>query len=420
MTLKAKILFIISLFLFIPVQGDSSLPQRKVDGIRHRSWPNYTRVVIELDGKAEYAFRLLKRDESINKPQRLYVDIKNSKLSGGAGNPISVHDGLLDYVRAGQYDKDTVRVVLDIESIKDYKVFPLSGRPFRIVIDVMGAKFKEGSDAKKPATGGSAVAPVIEPPVVVPPAGTPSAPLVVEKPAPQTATTKKISGIKTIVIDAGHGGKDPGAIGKKGLKEKDVTLKLARMLRDELKKKTNARIVLTRDSDTYIRLDERTALANSKEADLFVSLHVNASPNRKASGVETYYLGSSQDEDSVRVAARENSASKEEMQDTLQYILNDLERAGNQQESISLAATIQERLSGELKPGYGVKSNGVTGALFYVLVNCDMPSVLVEVSFISNPGDEKKLRSEKYLKSAAKGISEGVIMYANGKAVALR
>ena len=165
---------------------------------------------------------------------------------------------------------------------------------------------------------------------------------------PQADANKNISKIKTIVIDAGHGGKDPGAVGKKGLKEKDVTLKLARMLRDELKKRTNARIVLTRDSDVYVRLDERTAIANSKEADLFVSLHINASPNRKASGVETYYLGSSQDEDSVRVAARENSASKEEMEDTLRYILNDLERAGNQQESISLAATIQERLAGSL------------------------------------------------------------------------
>ena len=147
--------------------------------------------------------------------------------------------------------------------------------------------------------------------------------------------------------------------------------------------------MLTRDSDVYVRLDERTAIANSKEADLFVSLHINASPNRKASGVETYYLGSSQDEDSVRVTARENSASKEEMEDTLRYILNDLERAGNQQESISLAATIQERLAGELKSEYGVKGNGVKGALFYVLVNCDMPSVLVEVSFISNPDEEK-------------------------------
>lgn len=412
MTLKAKIFFIMSVLLLVPALGGSSVPRREVNEIRHRSWPNYTRVVIELDGKAEYAFRLLKRDESINKPQRLYVDIKNSKLSAGAGNPIPVHDGLLDYVRAGQYDKDTVRVVLDIESIKDYKVFPLSGRPFRIVIDVMGAKFKEHSEAKKPASDGAAEAPAAAPPVVEKPAQDGAAI------APQA--TKNIQRIKTIVIDAGHGGKDPGAIGKKGLKEKDVTLKLARMLRDELKKRTNARIVLTRDSDIYVRLDERTAIANSKEADLFVSLHINASPNRKASGVETYYLGSSQDEDSVRVAARENSASKEEMEDTLSYILNDLERAGNQQESVSLAATIQEKLSGELKSEYGVKGNGVKGALFYVLVNCDMPSVLVEVSFISNPDEEKKLRDGKYLESAVKGIAEGVIMYANGKAVALR
>src|SRR3972149_1068651 len=193
MTLKAKIFFIMSVLFLIPAIGGSSAPQREVGEIRHRAWSNYTRVVIELDGKAEYAFRLLNRDESINKPQRLYVDIKNSKLSRGAGNPIPVHDGLLNYVRAGQYDKDTVRVVLDIDSIKDYKVFPLSGRPFRIVIDDLGAKFKEGSDTKKPATDGSAGI-TAAPAAVPPPAGAPSEPLLVEKPVPQAAPAKKIPG----------------------------------------------------------------------------------------------------------------------------------------------------------------------------------------------------------------------------------
>ncbi len=359
----------------------------RVNSIRHWSAENYTRVVINLDRKAEYSYRLLRKDPSINKPRRFYVDIKDAQMGKDLKRSVPIDDGLLRMVRAGQYDKRTVRVVLDIKTIEDYKIFPLTG-PDRIVIDILGKGARHGG--KGPASVHGA-----------------------KKEGRRSG--KKGYEIRTIVIDPGHGGKDPGAIGKKGLKEKVVTLKVAKMLKKELSKRLDAKVLLTRKKDVYLSLDERTAIANTKEADLFVSIHANASPRRSASGIETYYLGSTQDKEAMRVAARENSSTTEEMNDILQFILRDLERSGNQKESIRLATSVQEELSRNLKKKYkGVKSNGVKGALFYVLVNCNMPSILVEVSFVSNPKEEKRLRSDKYLRAISKGIAAGIVKYING------
>ena len=156
-------------------------------------------------------------------------------------------------------------------------------------------------------------------------------------------------------------------------------------------------------------LDERTAIANTNDADLFVSIHVNASPNRKASGVETYYLNNNPDLEARRVASRENNASLSEMSD-VELILRDMLNKDNLQDSIELANHIQKQLAGNLKKNYkDAKSNGVKPALFYVLVNANMPSVLVEVSFVSNPTEEARLRKDKYLKIITDGITKGII-----------
>ena len=378
--------FILAAFVIFLSQNASSRTNpavAQVSGVRHWAGPNYTRVTIDLSRKAQYIWRLLEKDPSIGKPRRLYIDIEGAKLGEGLKKEIPVEDVFLKSIRAGQYDKDTVRVVLDIQTIKDYRVFPLSN-PFRIVIDIQGDGFKAKPAAEKKE----------------------------DRPAKGTAA------VKTIVIDPGHGGHDPGAIGKGGLKEKDVTLRIANLLKDELEGKLKANIVVTRKKDTFIALDERTAVANSKEADLFISIHANASPKREASGVETYYLSSSWDRDAMMVAARENSSTKEEMEDTLQYILKDLQKTGSQQESIRLATAVEEELSSALKKNYSaVEANGVKGALFYVLVNCDMPSILVEVSYISNPLEEKRLGSEKYLEEIARGITNGILKYLSAEGV---
>ncbi len=380
--MKVRVKVLISVFVTLCVLLSAGLASAvvHVKGVRYWSSKNYTRVVVDLDRKPSYTYRLLRKDPSIGKPPRLYVDIKGAALKNGIKKVVPIDDGLLMRARVGQYNKDTVRVVLDIKSIASYKVFHLFN-PHRIVIDVRG----EGKPSRKETLKAHRAG-------------------------------KRHRGL-VIVIDPGHGGKDPGAIGRRGLKEKDVTLKVSKLLKWELRKRLkSSKIVLTRDRDVYIALDERTAIANSVDADIFVSVHVNASYKRTAQGVETYYLGSTQDEEALRVAARENATTASETTEILQYIIKDLERSGNQQESIRLASLVQESLAGRLKSRYrDIRSNGIKGALFYVLVNCDMPSILVEVSFITNPRDEKRLRNSAYLREIARGIADGIIRYLNGE-----
>ena len=196
--------------------------------------------------------------------------------------------------------------------------------------------------------------------------------------------------------------------------EKDVTLKLARMLREKLTEDAGAKIILTRDSDVFIPLEERTAIANSQEADLFVSIHINAAPRRTASGIETYILSLSNNEEARRVAARENATSTRSVSD-LEFILNDLIKTAKTNDSAKLAAVVQDNLVSGLRKKFGkIRSNGVKGAPFYVLVGTKMPAILVEVSFISNPEEERRLKDEAYLREVVEGIAAGIMHYMNG------
>ena len=356
----------------------------RVTDIRYWSNPAYTRVVINLSSDAVFKHRLLKEDPGLKKPRRLYVDISRAAISPSLKQPIPINDGLLRMARAGQYTRDTVRVVLDIESIEDYKIFAMA-EPFRIVIDVMGKRGVRSQESE-----------------------------VRSQPTPDKPTLAQQLGlkIKRIVIDAGHGGKDPGAIGKGGLQEKDVVLKIAKGLKEALVRELGAEVIMIREDDKFIPLEERTAIANTKEADIFISVHANASFNRRASGVETYYLNLTNDEAAIRVAARENAVSTKKMSD-LQYILNDLMKTAKTNESSRLAAKVQGSLVASLKAKYNdVKGNGVKGAPFYVLVGTHMPSILVEVSFISNPKEEARLTDKEYIKEVVNGITIGIKGYA--------
>lgn len=373
-----------------------------VTNIKHWSNPTYTRIVIELNRKAEFSHRLLKKDPLINMEwRRLYVDFTDAVMSSRLSKEIPINDGLLKAARAGQYDPATVRVVLDIESIEDFKIFPLSD-PYRIVIDVTGEK-KTGAPAVQPIrdNSGKEVPQIRQTPAAAVP--------------PDTSLIQQLGlKVNTIVLDPGHGGKDPGAIGKNGLKEKDVTLKLARMLKEKLTQDAGAKIILTRDTDVFIPLEERTAIANSQDADLFVSLHINASPRRTASGIETYILSLSNNEEARRVAARENATSTRSVSD-LEFILNDLIKTAKTNDSARLAAVVQHNLVTGLKKKFdSIRSHGVKGAPFYVLIGTKMPAVLVEVSFISNPDEEERLRDEAYLSEVVEGIAAGIRNYMNG------
>ncbi|NOQ95401.1 MAG: AMIN domain-containing protein [Desulfobacterales bacterium] len=364
-----------------------------VENIRHWSTPTYTRVVVDLEDQVTYKEHLLKKDPSLKKPRRLFVDLHNARIGKGIESSIPIKDGLLRRARAAQYNTKTVRVVLDIENMESYKIFHLYD-PFRIVVDVQG-----GDRQLRPERKGVA----------------PKTPEKHERPK---GSQKGISlakqlglGVKRIIIDAGHGGKDPGAIGSNGVREKDVMLKLARLVADKVRQELRCEVVLTRKRDVFLPLEDRTAIANMKKGDLFISLHTNAHRDRRISGVETYILNIALDEDAMNLAARENATSTKNIGD-LQMILNDLMLNTKINESARLAEFVQKGLVRELRTRYkGVQNRGVRQAPFYVLIGAEMPAILVEVGYITNRTENKRLCTEAYLKRTASGIVKGIDSY---------
>jgi len=361
-----------------------------VTNLRYWSNPNYTRVVVDVDKETDYYHHLLKKDPSINKPQRLYVDLNNSRLGKNIRKTIPIHDNLLSDARAGQYSKDSVRVVVDIKSFETYKIFSLKD-PFRIVIDVWGSK-----TAKAPLTPG------------------PSATVKKGGKIPPGSLAKQLAlGVRRVVIDPGHGGKDFGAPGYlRGVHEKDVVLQIAKRLAKKIKSELGLEVILTRTSDRFLTLEERTAFANTKSADLFISIHTNASRDRRAYGLETYFLNLATDEEAIRVAAMENATSTKNISD-LQKILFDLMQNAKINESSRLAAYVQSAMVGHLrnKRYTRVKSKGVKQAPFYVLLGAQMPSILIETAFISNPRECKRLVNPKFQERIAEGVVQGIRKY---------
>jgi len=246
----------------------SETQKTMVTNLRFWSNPSYTRIVIDADSETTYTHRLLKKDPAIQKPQRLYVDLDNSKLGKDTTKTIPINDNLLSDVRAGQYTLDSVRVVIDIKSFKTYKIFLLKN-PFRIVIDVWGSPPKAVKER-------------------IPPFKTAQK----DKKMPASALAKQLAlGVRRIVIDPGHGGRDYGAPGYlRGVHEKQVVLAIAKKLAQKIRKRLGLEVIMTRKSDRHLSLEERTAIANTKNADLFISIHTNSARDRRAYGIETYIL----------------------------------------------------------------------------------------------------------------------------------
>jgi len=344
----------------------------EIKNIRSWSSQGYTRVIIDLSQPVEFTKKRL------SSPDRLYFDLKNSKIPREIQNNLPVGDGILKSVRAGQFDPDTVRIVLDLETMDDFNAYILDD-PAKLVIDV---------NAKKPE---------------------------------KLVVTRRV-----VVLDPGHGGHDPGAVGKKGLQEKDVVLDVALKIKEILTKEPNIEIVLTRDRDVFIRLEERSLIALQKEADLFVSIHANASPNRGARGIETYLQNWTNEEEAIRVAARENYVSLKRMKekmaqyksDDLGKILSDLNRDYKRDESVALANYIQSSLYSNVARVHAKTVNlGVKQAMFFVLMGASMPpSILAEVSFVSNPEEERLLASDSYRGVIAKSIASGIKTYFSSSA----
>ncbi|MBW1815671.1 MAG: N-acetylmuramoyl-L-alanine amidase [Deltaproteobacteria bacterium] len=363
--------------------------------IRHWSTPNYTRVVIDLDNPAKYKHRLLKADSRLKKPSRLYVDIEKTLVPSEIDKHIPIRDGLLQRARAGQYQPDTARVVLDMVSVGQYKVFHLYD-PFRIVVDVRRLKGESPSKEPKSKTGRANVRKGVRK------ADTPD----------ETLSLARQLGlnVRTIVIDPGHGGKDPGCL-VGSVREKDIVLDLAKILAVKIRKQIGCKVHLTRNTDKFLTLEQRTAIANMKKADLFVSLHINAHRDKRIWGLETYFLNMATDERAVMVAARENATSQKSISD-LQTILNDLMLNTKLHESSRLAHQVQRGMVVQVKKRYKTsRSLGVKQAPFYVLIGANMPSILIETGFITNAKDKKRLRSKKYREGIADGICSGIKSY---------
>ncbi len=403
--------------------------------VRFWSSDDYTRIVIRASAPVHYTTRLLEKNGSL--PRRLLIDLKQSYIPPRFRTPVPIEDGLLKEVRTGQFNDNTVRVVLDIESISDYKIFSLND-PFRVIIDAHGRKKKKPAPvagvqekrADRPRPALVVVRPRALKKKVSRPAGQKGSFAVVNlrdrkkrrvaaaAPAAATVAPGALSlaqqlglGVRRIIIDPGHGGKDPGAMAF-GLREKDIVLKVARRTASILRSRYGYEVILTRDRDIFLPLEERTAIANTKKGDLFVSIHVNAHQKRSAAGMETFYLNLATNTEAMRVAARENATSTHNISE-LQDILTDLMKNSRIQESSRLARYVQNNLVEGLQRdnNYRVRDLGVKQAPFYVLIGAEMPAVLAEISFITNPEEARLLRRDRYLRDVARQIAAGIAAY---------
>ncbi len=353
-----------------------------VTEVRHWSYPTYTRVVVELTRPVTTEIKRLGADRSEGRPQRLYLDLPGVWVGLRYADPIPVGDGLLEGIRLGQNTRTSARLVIDLQRHDHHRLFFLSS-PSRIVVDVYGG---EGSRHRAPGPGARRPRP-----------GNGQLPLGMRQ-------------VRTVVLDPGHGGRDPGALGAYGLREKDVTLRLARALRPKLVAR-GFRVVMTRDGDRTVSLEERTAFAEGVGGDVFISLHTNASRGRSARGIETYYLDKSHERHSRRVAARENGVPANRLDD-LQRIVGQLRVSEVSVHSARLAKTVHEEVIAGVRSTHGsVEDLGVKRGPFYVLFLSNMPSILLEAGFLTNGVEAVRLRSDFYIEVLAEQISRGLSSY---------
>lgn len=359
-----------------------SVMQFKVTDIRHHADAGSCKVEIHLNGIPEYKVR------SLEDPDRVFIDITGAGLDALAGKYININDGVLSRIRTSQFTANTARVVLDLSAKAEYTV-KAEKDPSRLVVELKAQKAPAPPAAVTPAPA----APTLKPSAVKPPA------------APQLH-------VNSIVIDPGHGGHDPGAIGPGNLMEKDVVLEIAKELKRQLEATGQYKILMTRDTDVFLTLEERTAYANRVGADLFVSVHVNADKARRGKGFETYLLNWTDDVESMKVAARENKISLSRMKQArneVDSILASLAMQYKRDESLMLAHKVQESMVGNVVRNYDQVMNlGVKQAFFYVLYGARMPSILVEASFISHSVESKRLASQQYRADIAQGIAKGI------------
>jgi N-acetylmuramoyl-L-alanine amidase len=407
-----------------------------VTALRHWSLPEVTRIAVEVSGEFEF------RTDRLHNPERIYFDILNSRprLDARRAYSQTLDDKLVLKVRAAENTLSTTRIVLDLATEVQVSTSQLTN-PDRLIIEL------------RPSTGAPTLptaAPLSLPPTPIPAilkADVPAAPLP-KAPAPppvrvdppvsttasraakteplvvETATAAKRTstgntslvralGLKIgrVVIDPGHGGHDQGTEGPKGLLEKDLVLDIAMRVGKLIESRMGAEVIYTRTDDTFIPLEARTALANEKKADLFLSIHANNSPLPRIAGVETYYRNMTTSKDALDVAARENATATRSIAD-LEDLLHKVMMGDKVEESKEFAGRVQQALYAFSARNFpGAKDRGVKKAPFVVLAGAKSPSVLVEIGFLSNAKEEALLKKPDYRQKLAEALFRGVSRY---------
>lgn len=390
--------------------GKKPLKTRVTD-VQVYSGRDYSRIVAVLSGEASYRWQLLPPDPAAGGVRLLYVDLDGVVIPPGTRGRFDVKGEVARKVRLSYFKPDVARLVVEVENLKAQNVFVLEN-PFRVIVDVQGEAAKGA-----PREAGAAPARPEEPksPKVK---GQPKEPPASPGVNLATPARKKMAGqlveqlgltVRTVMVDAGHGGKDPGAHGPGGILEKDVNLRAARLLAKRLER-MGFEVLMTRTQDRFVPLEVRTAMANARKADLFVSLHCNAHGDPGSTGMETYSLNLASTPAEVRVAARENSVDPKRISD-MQKILDDLMHASKLTESREFARNAHQAALNQARKTINLRDRGVHEAPFYVLLGAKMPAILVEMGYITNPAEAARLRDEKYLDGLAEGIALGVKAY---------
>ncbi|MGE0679395.1 MAG: N-acetylmuramoyl-L-alanine amidase [Candidatus Binatia bacterium] len=355
--------------------ADARRSQAVLQSVRHVSAADYTRITLTLSQEVRHEIFMTRADPDNALPTRLVIDFLQTQRGSDAPAALSIHDGLLKRLRTGQFSPTTTRVVLDIERIDNYKTFVLHD-PYRVIVDVRGN--------------------------------------VGQKSLPEAAKEKKQEPTLTIMLDPGHGGKDPGAIGAGRVSEKDVVLAISKRVGRKLTARLPVKVLYTRSSDVFIPLEERIAKANAAQADLFVSVHANASTNADLQGVETYYLNNTNDRATIRLASLENGLRPggNSRNDSLSFLLSDLIQSGKEEDSIALANHLQESIVTRVRKQYSsVRNLGVKKGPFYVLVGAHMPCVLVETAFLTHAVEGRYVARPEYQEALAEGLFLGIARF---------
>ncbi len=436
------------------VVADDSTEPTHITGIHYLSKAGYTRVTIDLDRAVGY------KSQRIESPDRIFFDLDAKISKKLIKKTIDVNDVLLTKIRVSQFKPDHARIVLEIGEHSDFTA-AVETNPSRLVIDLRDGEVRtQGFDNKDVESSSSrgpeanramremskAISPLpakriveadsndvatLASPVLPLPGKTKSGAsnIIADRRShrrldgreaqPTAAGDRSLIralGLKIgkIVIDPGHGGYDTGTIGPNALEEKDLVLDVSRRLGKLLESRLGAQVVYTRKDDTFVPLETRTAIANQEQADLFVSVHANSSHDPSARGVETYYLNFNSSPDALEVAARENAVSETSIHE-LQDLVKQIALKEKIEESREFASDVQQELhNGLAAKNPGLRNRGVKKAPFIVLIGANMPSILAEISFVSNPGDEKRCETAAYRQRIAESLYRGISKYVSG------